>query len=200
MAGGSLATLMGVALVMPVALDRSGNGVVSPIGIVVLALACLLVVCGIVALVVGLQRPHAAALPRSVRTAVAVNILFLAFFGLESSDRLVRQGGNIVYWSTYLFLPAFVLLYGLLKARPWAWWTFRAAAALGTLWFLAFVAMSPFAKLQSHGVPVPWYGRIYVAVVSLVFASTLAAAFWSLGRPETRSYFGLNPIARNATA
>jgi hypothetical protein len=60
--------------------------------------------------------------------------------------------------------------------------------------------MSPFAHLQSHGVPVPWYGRIYVAVVSLVFASTLAGAFWSLGRPETRNYFGVNPLARNAIA
>jgi hypothetical protein len=191
---------MGAALVMPVALDRTENGVVSPIGIAVLAVACVLIVFGTVALALGLRRSHGAGLPGGVRTAIAANILFLAFFALESSDRLVRQGGNIVYWSTYLFLPAFVLFCGLLRARPWAWWTFRGASALGTLWFLAFVAMSPFAHLQSHGVPVPWYGRIYVAVVSLVFASTLAGAFWSLGRPETRSYFGLNPLARNAIA
>jgi hypothetical protein len=173
---------------------------VSPIGIAVLAVACVLIVFGTVALVLGLRRSHGAGLPGGARTAIAANILFLAFFALESSDRLVRQAGNIVYWSTYLFLPAFVLFCGLLRARPWAWWTFRGVSALGTLWFLAFVAMSPFAHLQSHGVPVPWYGRIYVAVVSLVFASMLAGAFWSLGRPETRSYFGLNPLARNAIA
>ena len=191
---------MGAALVMPVALDRTENGVVSPIGIAVLAVACVLIVFGTVALLLGLRRSHGAGLPGGVRTAIAANILFLAFFALESSDRFVRQGGNIVYWSTYLFLPAFVLFCGLLRARPWAWWTFRGASALGTLWFLAFVAMSPFAHLQSHGVPVPWYGRIYVAVVSLVFASTLAGAFWSLGRPEARSYFGLKSLARNAIA
>jgi hypothetical protein len=73
-------------------------------------------------------------------------------------------------------------------------------AALGTLWFLGFVAMSPFANLHSHGVPVPWYGRIYVASVSLVFAITLAGAFWSLGLPETRRYFRLTRVERNAIA
>jgi hypothetical protein len=200
LAGGSLSALMGTALIFPVVLARSESGAVSPVGIVVIAVACILIACGLTAVVVGIRQGHGSGLPGSVRTAVAANIIFLGFFALESSDRVVRQGGNIVYWSTYLFLPALLLFYGLLTARPWAWWLFRGVAALGTLWFLAFVAMSPFAHLQSHGVPVPWYGRIYVAGVSLVFAGTLAGAFWSLGRPETRSYFRLTRFNGNATA
>ena len=39
--------------------------------------------------------------------------------------------------------------------------------------------------------PVPWYGRVYMAGVTLTFAGVLAAAFRALGRPETRRYFGL---------
>jgi len=191
---------MGAALIMPVVFARTESGAWSRVGIGVLSVGCILIACGVVAFVAGLRQRQSSGLPSGVRTAVAANILFLAFFALESSDRLVRQNGNFVYWSTYLFLPALLLFYGLLTARPWAWWIFRGVAALGTLWFLGFVVMSPFAKLQSHGVPVPWYGRIYVATVSLVLAGTLAAAFWSLGLPETRSYFRLTRIERNATA
>jgi hypothetical protein len=63
------------------------------------------------------------------------------------------------------------------------------AAALGVLWFLAFLVVIPIAPLQSNGVPAPWYGRLYAAGVTLAFAGVFAAAFRSLGREETRSYF-----------
>lgn len=193
-AAGSSAAMMGVGLICPVVFSRIESGALSRVGVAVLAVGCVFVASGIVAVLVGLSQRNDSGLHRGVSTAVAANILFLAFFALESSDRLVRQGGNFVYWSTYLFLPTLLLFYGLLTARPWAWWIFRGVAALGTLWFLGFVLISPFANLQSHGMVIPWYGRIYVASVSLVLAATLAGAFWSLGLSETRRYFRLTQI------
>jgi xanthine/uracil/vitamin C permease (AzgA family) len=190
-AGGALATLMGVALILPVIAARMESGSVSPVGIGVTAVSCGLIVSGMTAVVVSRRQRHRSIMPSGVRSAVAANVLFLAFFALELSDRLVRQDGRIVYWSTFLFLPALLLFYGLLTARPLAWWTFRGAAALGVVWFLGFVAIIPFVNPQRQGVPVPWEGRVYMASVSVVFAGILAGAFWSLGRAETRNYFRL---------
>ena len=195
---GTLATLMGTALMLPVVAARIESGTVSPVAIGVIAVSCGLIACGITAVVVSLRQSHRSIMPSGVRSAVAANVLFLAFFALELSDRLVRQDGRIVYWSTFLFLPALLLFYGLLTARPLAWWTFRGVAALGVVWFLGFVAVIPFVKLQSRGLPVPWQGRVYMACVSVVFAGILAGAFWSLGRAETRNYFHLARIERKA--
>lgn len=64
-------------------------------------------------------------------------------------------------------------------------------AALGVLWFLAFLALVPFVPLQANGVPAPWYERVYAAGVTVAFAAILATAFRSLGHPESRSYLGL---------
>jgi hypothetical protein len=188
-AGGSVAALMGTGLTLPVIAARNESGGWSRIGLGVVSVACILVAGGVTAMLTGKRQRSGSRMPSGVRAAVAANALFLAFFALEFSDRLVRQNGDIFYWSTLLFLPALLLFNGLLKARPWAWWTFRCAAALGVLWFLGFVAVIPFAKLQSNGVSVPWQGRVYMVCVSLVLAGVLAGAFWSLGRPETRSYF-----------
>jgi hypothetical protein len=63
-------------------------------------------------------------------------------------------------------------------------------AALGVVWFLGFLAVVPFAPLQADGIPAPWYGRVYVAVVTLAFAGIFCVAFWALGRTEARSFFG----------
>ena len=196
--GGWLATSIGAASILPVVAARIESGTVSPVGIGVIAASCGLIACGMTAVVVGLRQRHRSIMPSGVRSAVAANVLFLAFFALEFSDRLVRQDGRIVYWSTFLFLPALLLFYGLLTARPLAWWTFRGVAALGVAWFLGFVAVIPFVKLQRDGVPVPWQGRVYMACVSVVFAAILAGAFWSLGRPETRNYFRPAVIKRNS--
>ena len=198
-AGGTLATVMGTALMLPVVAARIESGTVSPVAIGVIAVSCGLIACGITAVVVSLRQSHRSIMPSGVRSAVAANVLFLAFFALELSDRLVRQDGRIVYWSTFLFLPALLLFYGLLTARPLAWWTFRGVAALGVVWFLGFVAVIPFVNLQRQGLPVPWQGRVYMACVSVAFAGILAGAFWSLGRAETRNYFRLAGIERNAT-
>jgi len=198
-AGGTLATLLGSALLLPVVAARIESGTITPIGIGVIAVSCGLIACGMTAVVVSFRQPNRSIMPSGVRSAVAANVLFLAFFALELSDRLVRQDGRIVYWSTFLFLPALLLFYGLLTARPLAWWTFRGVAALGVVWFLGFVALIPFVNLQRDGVPVPSQGRVYMACVSVAFAGILAGAFWSLGRPETRNYFRLAGIERNAT-
>lgn len=197
--GGVLATSMGTASILPVVAARIESGAVSPVGIGVIAVSCGLIVCGMTAVVLSFRQTHRPTMPSGVRSAVAANVLFLAFFALEFSDRMVRQDGRIVYWSTFLFLPALLLFYGLLTARSLAWWTFRGVAALGVVWFLVFVAVIPFVNLQRDGVPVPWQGRLYMACVSVVFAGILAGAFWSLGRPDTRNYFRLAGIERKAT-
>ncbi len=165
------------------------RGQLTGIGIAVVSVGCVLIAGGVAAVWAGYRRRRGPVMPGGVRAAVAANVLVLAFCALELSDRLVRQDGRVFYWTTLLFLPALVLFGGLLAARPWAWWAFRVAAALGVLWFLGFVALIPFANLQADGVPAPWYGRMYMAGVSLAFAGVMGGAFWSLGRPETRSYF-----------
>ncbi len=191
LAGGSSAALMGVSLVLPVVAAWLESGGLTGLAIGVVAVGCGMIACGITALVAGARRRRGSSMPSGVRAAVAANVLILAFCGLEFSDRLVRQGGRIVYWNLFLFPPALVLFYGLLSARRWAWWATRGLAAVSVAWFLVFVAVIPFADLRGEGGPVPWHGRVYMVCVSLVFAGILAGAYWSLGRPEARGYFGL---------
>jgi peptidoglycan/LPS O-acetylase OafA/YrhL len=135
------------------------------------------------------RRWHSTAMPGGVRAAVAANALILAFLALELCDRSVRQDGRLFYWTTFLLPPALVLFIGLVSARTWSWWVARCVTALGALWFLLFLLMVPFAPLEADGIPAPWYGRVYVATVTLVFALILGAAFRALGRPEAREYF-----------
>jgi len=196
LAGGLLVAMMGAALIPPVVVARLESGSLTTVGIGVVSLGCGLIACGVSAVLVGFRQRRA--MPSGVRAAVAATVLFLSFFALEFSDGLVRQEGRIFYWTTVLFPPVLLLFGGLLAARRWAWWTFRGAAALGTLWFLGFVVMIPFAHLQAEGVPAPWSARVYMICVSLAFASILAGAYWSLGRPETRTYFGLERTDGNS--
>jgi hypothetical protein len=197
---GVLAALMGVGVVLPVVAARLETGAFSGAGIGVGLVGCGLIAGGVTALGAGALRRRGPSMPGGVRAAVAANVLFLGFFALEFSDRLVRQGGRVVYWNAFLFPPALLLYYGLLSARRWAWWTSRGLAAVAGLWFLGFVAVIPFADLRGEGGPVPWYGRVYMACVSLVFAGIVAGAYWSLGRPEARRYFGLCRQAGTAAA
>lgn len=190
LAGGSLVTCMGAAMLLPVGQARLETGTTSPVGIGVAVAGCCMALLGTVAVVSGFRK-RSSLMPAGVRAAAMANAMVLAFFALEFSDRLVRQEGRIFYWSTFLLLPAFVLFCGLVAARRWAWWAARSAAAGATLWFLGFVFLIPFADLKTHGVPVPWYGRAYMICVSLVFGAIMGGAFRSLGRPDARSYFGL---------
>ena len=182
---------MGAALIPPVIVARLERGRMTTLGIGIVLAGCGLMACGITAVLVGDGRRRAARMPSGAWAAVAANALFLAFLALELSDRLIRRDGHLFYWSTFLLPPALALFCGLLAARPWAWWTSSSAASLGVLWFLAFLAVIPFAHMETEGVPVPWHGRVYMACVTLAFAGIGAGAFWSLGRPETRKLLGL---------
>jgi hypothetical protein len=192
LAGGALIAMLGVALVPPVLVARAEHGGFTPLGAAIIAMGGVLIACGASVVLAGWRQRRGPDMPTGVRAAVAVTVLFLAFFSLEFSDGLVRQDGRVFYWTTVLFAPVLLLLWGLLAARRWAWWIFRGATALGTLWFVAFTGMIPFANLHSGGVPVPWQGRVYMLCVSVAFAGTLAGAFWSLGRREARDYFVTN--------
>ena len=122
---------------------------------------------------------------------MTANLLSLAFCSLELTDGLLYHGGRIFYWTAVLFLPALAVLYGQVLAQPWSWWAARILAALAALWFVAFIAIIPFAHLRGPTGPTPWYGRLYMIGVTLVFASIAAYVFHSLGRSEARRYFGL---------
>src|SRR6476660_10174296 len=51
-------------------------------------------------------------IPAPVRAVMAANVLFLAFCALETSDGLIYRGGRLFYWTSFLFVPALVMLYG----------------------------------------------------------------------------------------
>jgi hypothetical protein len=182
--------MMGLALIVPVMVARMETGMVTGLGLGFVAAGCALIACGMAAVVADFRR-RPTGMPSGVRAAVAANVLALAFLALELSDRSVRQDGKLFYWTTFLLPPALLLFVGLVAARAWSWWAARGLAALGVLWFLGFLVVVPFAPLQANGIPAPWYGRVYVAGVTVGFAAVLASAFRSLGSPEARRYFGV---------
>lgn len=184
---------MGAAVIPPVLLDAVERGGLSSIGLAFAAVGCVMVVCGSVTFVTRPRQRPVTSMPSGVRLTVAANVLFLSFFSLEFSDLMVRQGGKLFYWTNFLFLPAMVLFWGLLKTRRWAWWMSRGIAAFGVLWFVGFSFLIPFGNIRKDGVPIDWVARLYMIGVSLVFASVLVCAFRAIGRPDTRSYFGLTP-------
>lgn len=187
--------LSGAALMLPVFQARLESQPAAKIDSVMIALGVGLLIGGSAAIVVALRRGVDSQFPVGVRIAAAANVIFLAFCALELSDRLVRQEERVFYWTTVLFAPGLLLLAGLLSGRRWAWWTFRGAAALAVLWFLGFAVIIPFANLRTDGVPVPWYGRIYMTAVTLAFAAVFAAAFRSLNGADARGYFRLTPAS-----
>jgi hypothetical protein len=190
---GLAAVLMGAGLIGPVIAAWLDRGRVTGLGIGFLAAVCF-TAGGITAAVLGVRR-GVTGMPSGVRAAVAANALVLAFLALELSDRAVRQDGRLFYWTTFLLPPALLLFGGLLAARRWSWWAARWIAAFGVFWLLGFLLMVPFAPLQADGVPAPWYGRVYVAGVTLAFAGVFFAAFRALGGREARGYFfGVGPV------
>jgi hypothetical protein len=188
---GWLVVLIGIALLLPVIVARIEKGRLTAVGIGFLTVGGGSIAGGVIAAAAG-WRKSAPVMPSGVRAAVAANGLVLAFLALELSDRSVRQDGKLFYWTTFLLLPALLLYFGLARGRPWSWWAARGVAALGVVWLLGFLIVVPIAPLQADGIPAPWYGRVYVAAVTLAFAGILATAFRSLGRSESRSYFGMS--------
>lgn len=187
---GWLGTLMGAGMLVPVVISQLEGGRTGVAVPAVAFAAVSLAACGVTAIAFGTYRRTKGEFPAGVRLALTSNVLVLAFLALELSDRIVRQHGQVFYWTTFLLPPALILYAGLLAAQSWGWVVARGVAGVGTLWFLAFSAMIPFVHLQAGGVPTPWYGRLYMIGVSLGFAAILAAAFRSLGAIEVRRYFG----------
>lgn len=186
------ALFMGVAVLPPVLLDYLERNASTALGVLFAASGCLLAIFGIVALILGLcRKSDSSPMPSGARLAITANLFFLAFFSLEFSDLTVRHG-KFLYWTNFLFLPTLLLFWGLVTTRRWAWWVSRIVAGLGVVWFVAFSLLIPFGNIARNGVPAPWNVRLFMICVSLGFAGVLAFAFWSIGRPETRRYFGMN--------
>jgi hypothetical protein len=200
LAVGLTGVLTGAGMTVPVVAAWMERGRLTGIAVGFLAASACFIAGGLTAAVRGGRRGFIET-PSAVRAALAANSLLLAFLALELSDRSVRQEGRLFYWTTFLLPPAVFLFGGLVAARTWAWWVARGMAALGVLWFLGFLLIVPIAPLQADGVPAPWYGRVYVAAVTLAFIGIFAGAFRALGQSEARSYFrmartGLDDIRR----
>ncbi len=191
---GVLGAAMGTACMPPVIVTWLERGALEPEGYAVVALGFILVMSGMWAVCVCFRRGHmtSASIPAPVRAVIAANVFFLAFCALETSDGLLRQGGRIFYWTSLLFIPALVVLYGQVLAHCWAWWVARTLTAMSTFWFVGFIALIPFVEVRgSGGAAVPWWGRVYMAAVTLVFAGVSAYAFHALGRGDARRFFSL---------
>ncbi len=188
---GILCAALGAGGVFPAVIGWLARGGLQRQEGIALAVGIALMLGGASIIWSALRRPRSASLsiPAPVRAAMAANLLFLAFCALETSDGLVYHNGRIIYWSTFLFVPALAVLYGHALAQRWAWWITRVLAAASALWFLAFILIIPFANLRGASGPTPWYGRLYMIAVSLVFASIAAYAFHSLGHSDARRYF-----------
>lgn len=200
LAGGASSVMLGVGLIFPAFVEWLGLGTVGRDGVVVVCVAAVLVLGGLTAIVFGLRGWRDVAMPAPVRAVVIGNILFLAFCALETSDGLLRQDGRTFYWTSVLFVPALVLHGGVILGQRWAWWAARGMAGLFVLWFVGFLAVIPFASLRGSDGPTPWWGRLYMMGLTLVFASIAAYAFRALGRTETREYFGMSGEAKPGTA
>jgi hypothetical protein len=190
--GGASTIMVGVGLTLPAITRWLEQGTLSTAGVVIVSLACVLVLFGLGAILLGFRQWTGLSTPSPVRAVVMGSTLFLAFCALETSDGLLRQGGRVFYWTSVLAVPALLLHCGLILARGWAWWTARGMAALFVLWFVGFTVLIPFVDLRGSSGPVPWSGRVYMIGVSLVFASISAYVFHALGRSEARDYFGMS--------
>lgn len=193
--GGSLIALSGLAIFPPVVMARFEQQGLSKMGMAAGAIGFAMIVIGLLLVQRGRKNATEEAMPSAVRMAVTGIAILAVFFALELCDRLVRQDGRIFYWSTFLLPPVLLLYAGLLARQRWAWWISRGFTGFAMLWFAGFIVVVPFAPLEADGVPAPWYGRVYVAGVSLAFAVIFALAWRSLAKPETRAYFGIRSPA-----
>ena len=188
---GLLAAISGAAWLLPATAAFLEQGGLRLQAYAVASVGPLLILGGGVATWCGFRDLRLMSIPAPVRAAIAGNGFFVAFCMLEFSDGFIRSGGRIFYWTSVVFLPALVLFYGQLSAQRWAWRVARVASALATLWFTGFLVVIPFAHLRGPSGVVPWWGRIYVTTVTLIFAGTFAYFFRSLGRPAARVYYAI---------
>ena len=188
---GLLAAASGAAWLVPAIAAYLERGALALHDYAVASVGLVLILSGVVAIGCGFRELRIASIPPPVRATIAGNGLFVSFCVLEFSDGLIRSGGRVFYWTSILFLPALALWYGQVSVQRWAWWVARIVTAIFTLWFVGFLWVIPFAHLRGNGGPIPWWGRIYAASVTLVFASVSAYSFRSLGRAEARAFYGM---------
>ena len=182
---------MGFAWLVPVIAAWLSRGELDSHGYALASVAPVLIGSGAVCMARGLRNFRLRSIPAPVRAAIAANILFLAFCALELSDGLVRRGGRVFYWTSVLFLPALGVLYGQVLARKWAWWIGRVITGFFTAWFIGFLLLVPFVHLRGDGEAIPWWGRIYVGAVTIIFAGISVYAYSSLGSSEARTFYGI---------
>jgi hypothetical protein len=192
-ATGALCVSMGASWMIPILFALSAGEALDSTGARVAWVGPALGVSGLLLLAAARHRSDAMRLPAPVRIAIVGVAAFLCFCALETSDGLVRQQGRVFYWTSVLFLPALALLYGLVLIRPWAWRIARLVTAGFATWFVAVAAFIPFADVQTHGVPVPPWGRVWMIGVSLAFAASAGNVFRALGHTDSRARFGVGP-------
>jgi hypothetical protein len=189
---GILSVAMGAAWFVPAAAEWLDRGAFERRDYAVVSVGLVLILGGVFAIACGFRSLRLGSMPAPVRAVITANGLFLSFCALEFSDGLLRQGGRVFYWTSVLFLPALVVFCGQVLGKRWAWWVARAVAAFAITWFVGIMLLIPFAELRgSGGIAVPWYGRVYMAGVSLLFASVSAYAFRSLGHAEAKEFYGV---------
>ncbi|HEV7402644.1 MAG TPA: hypothetical protein VGO11_06960 [Chthoniobacteraceae bacterium] len=188
---GLLAAASGAAWLVPALAAWLERGPLGWRDCAIASVGLALILGGAIAVWWGFRDLRLASIPAPVRASIVGNGLFVSFFMLEFSDGFIRSGRSVFYWTSVLFLPALVLFYGQLTARRWAWRVARITTAIFTLWFVGFLLVIPFAHLRGPGGAVPWWGRIYVASVTLAMAGISGYVFCSLGHAETKTYYGL---------
>jgi hypothetical protein len=106
---------------VPVIVGWIGHGALQRQGFATAAVGLTLILGGACVIwgAFGRLRSAVVSIPAPVRAVMAANVLFLAFCALETSDGLVVRGGRIVYWTSFLFVPALVVLYGQVLAQHW---------------------------------------------------------------------------------
>jgi hypothetical protein len=95
---GMAAITIALGLLIPVLVDYLDNAKFNVTATVIVLSATAFAVSGGITMWRGRSRRNASfetPMPKAIRAAITVNILFLAFFALEFSDGLVRQQGRI---------------------------------------------------------------------------------------------------------
>ena len=189
---GLLTVAMGAAWLVPPTVGKLGVSAMDARDYALISVGPVLILSGAFAIWRGFPRLRWLSIPAAARAVLVANGLFVAFCALEFSDGLILRGGRVFYWTSVLFLPALVLFYGQVLAQRWAWWAARIVTALATVWFVGFLMIIPFVHLHGGNLRGgDGGGRIWAASLTLLFASVSAHAFRSLGREETRRFYGI---------
>lgn len=187
--GGILLISMGVTWLFPYIFEYLQGNSISSLGQNFIWVSPFFIAMGTISLWVSRNQKTQEKVPSTVRMTNTATILFLSFCSLEFSDGITRQDGRVFYWTSVLFLPFLVLLFGVITEKKWAWWIARGSSLLLALGFIVMIGAIPFGDLQKDGVPIGPLGRLWMVGVTSVFLSVTIAVFLALGRKDTIHYF-----------